>query len=126
MLTAHPEAVGTTGSTQVTAIAEGVGQTVLHRADGVELIGEMAGSGYRRPPALARRADGQTIQLTPLLYQVLEAIDGRRTLEEVAAEVTTRYGRTVSPDNVRTLMERQLDPMGLLVKADGSQPQVRK
>src|SRR3954454_9107624 len=96
------------------------------RADGVQLIGEMVGSGYRRPPALARRADGQTIQLTPLLYQVLEAIDDRRTLDDVAAEVTTRLGRTVTADNVRTLMERQLDPMGLLVKADGSQPQVRK
>src|SRR3954454_5163659 len=96
------------------------------RADGVQLIGEMVGSGYRRPPALARRGDGQTIQLTPLLYQVLEAIDGRRTLDEVAAEVTERLGRTVSADNVRTLMERQLDPMGLLVKADGTQPQVRK
>ena len=28
----------------------------------------MRGSGYRVPPALARRADGQVVQLTPLLY----------------------------------------------------------
>ena len=34
------------------------------RADGVQLIGEMEGSGYREPPALVRRGDGQTIQLT--------------------------------------------------------------
>ena len=36
-------------------------QQVLQRADGVELIGEMAGSGYKIPPSLVRRADGQTI-----------------------------------------------------------------
>ncbi len=38
------------------------------RVDGVELIGEMVGSGYRTPPALVRRGDGQVLQLTPLLY----------------------------------------------------------
>ena len=53
------------------------------RADGVELIGEMVGSGYREPPSLARRGDGQTFQLTPLLYLVLSAIDGRRSYDEV-------------------------------------------
>lgn len=40
-------------------------------ADGVQLLGPAQGSGYREPPALVRRADGQTIQLTPLLYAVL-------------------------------------------------------
>ena len=48
------------------------------RVDGVELIGEMVGSGYRTPPALVRRGDGQVLQLTPLLYTVLNAVDGRR------------------------------------------------
>ena len=81
------------------------------RADGVQLIGEMKGSGYREPPALARRGDGQTIQLTPLLYLVLAALDGERTHEEVAAEVSRSFGRTVSADNVRTLVE-QLRPDG--------------
>ncbi|MDQ1604088.1 MAG: putative peptide zinc metalloprotease protein, partial [Actinomycetota bacterium] len=47
-------------------------------ADGVELLGELANSGYRSAPSLVRRADGQTISLTPLLYQVLAAIDGTR------------------------------------------------
>jgi len=37
-------------------------------ADGVELISQSQGSGYRTPPALVRRADGQVIQLTQLLY----------------------------------------------------------
>ena len=38
------------------------------RVDGVQLLGEMVGSGYRNPPSLVRRSDGQTLQLTPLLY----------------------------------------------------------
>ena len=45
-------------------------------ADGVQLLGTAEGSGYREPPALVRRADGQTLQLTRLLYLVLEAADG--------------------------------------------------
>ena len=54
------------------------------RPDGLELIGEMVGSGYRTPPSLVRREDGQTLQLTPLLYAVLEAVDGRRGYAEIA------------------------------------------
>ena len=68
-------------------------QEVPVRADGVQLIGEMPGSGYRTPPALVRRADGQTIQLTPLLYLVLEAVDGRRTHAEIGERVSAAFGR---------------------------------
>ena len=76
------------------------------RADGVELIGEMKGSGYREPPALARRSDGQTIQLTPLLYLVLAAMDGNRTLAEIGAALSGPLGKVVSADNVRSLIEK--------------------
>src|SRR5687767_1462402 len=38
------------------------------RAEGVELIGEFEQSGFEDPPSLARRADGQVVQLTELLY----------------------------------------------------------
>jgi len=96
------------------------------RADGVQLLGTAEGSGYREPPALVRRADGQTLQLTRLLYLVLEAADGTRGLEDIAREVSTAFGRLVSAENVRTLMDKQLLPMGLLRLADGSQPEVKK
>ena len=49
------------------------------RVDDVQLLGAMVGSGYRTPPSLVRRGDGQTLQLTPLLYLVLDAIDGQRS-----------------------------------------------
>src|SRR4029453_17096706 len=77
---------------------------VPFRADGVELIGETKGSGYREPPSLVRRADGQAIQLTRLLYLVLEAVDGQRTLGQIAERASARFGKLVSEDNVRTLV----------------------
>ncbi len=64
---------------------------------GIELLGALTGSGYRNPPSLVRRPDGQTVQLTPLLYLVLEAIDGVRTYTDVAETVSTAYGRRVAP-----------------------------
>jgi putative peptide zinc metalloprotease protein len=110
----------------VTAEPAGTGQAALQRADGVELIGEMTGSGYRVPPSLARRADGQTVQLTPLLYALLREIDGRRTAEEVSAAVTASTGRTVSEENVRQLVDEKLRPLGLLRREDGTQPVLKK
>ncbi|MEJ7832903.1 MAG: hypothetical protein WKF79_08325 [Nocardioides sp.] len=85
----------------------------------------MVGSGYREPPALARRADGQTVQLTPLLYAVLTAVDGRRGAAELAEDVSDSTGRDVSPDNVLQLLDK-LRPMGLLQSADGDEPELSR
>src|SRR3954447_21191994 len=76
------------------------------RAEGVTLIGEMAGSGYRVPPALVRRADGQTVQLTPLLYATLAAVDGRRTYQDLAEAVSADLGRTLTEANVVALLDK--------------------
>src|SRR5215212_6738591 len=110
----------------MTTTEAGPAQASLHRAAGVQLIGEMAGSGYRVPPSLVRRADGQTIQLTPLLYALLREIDGRRTTAEVSAAVSESTGRTVSEENVRQLVDERLRPLGLLRREDGSQPVLKK
>src|SRR3954469_9457402 len=90
------------------------GREVLALADGVELVGEYEDSGFKEPPLLARRADGQMIQLTRLLYLVAAAADARRDEEDVAAIVSEHYGRRVSGDNVRLLAEKQLRPLGVL------------
>ena len=84
------------------------------RTTGIELLGALTGSGYRNPPSLVRRPDGQTVQLTPLLYLVLEAIDGERSYGDVAEAVSTAYGRRLAPDDVRQLTEAQLRPLGLV------------
>ena len=96
------------------------------RVDGVQLIGEMVGSGYRTPPALVRRADGQVLQLTPLLYLVLHAADGRRSCAEIADVVGRGLGRSVTEDDVRTLVDSHLRPLGLLKHADGSEPELKR
>ena len=96
------------------------------RPAGLELIGEMAGSGYRTPPSLVRREDGQTLQLTPLLYAILEAVDGRRGYAEIARRVSARTGRSVTAADVESLSERQLRPRGLLLQADGTAPRVER
>ena len=93
------------------------------RAEGVELLGEVSGSGYAVAPCLARRADGQTVQLTPLLHATLEALDGDSGSEAVAAQVREQTGRPVSAENVEVLLER-LREQGLVRRADGSQPEL--
>jgi putative peptide zinc metalloprotease protein len=96
------------------------------RVDGVELIGEMVGSGYRTPPALVRRGDGQVLQLTPLLYTVLDAVDGQRTYADIAELVGRGLGRSVTEADVRTLVDRHLRPLGLLALADGTEPEFKR
>ena len=96
------------------------------RVDGVQLIGEMVGSGYRSPPALARRGDGQVLQLTPLLYLVLDAADGRRSCAEIADVVGRAMGRGLTEADVRTLVDTHLRPLGLLKGADGSDPELKR
>src|ERR671915_1540910 len=99
---------------------------VLRRADGIELIGEFEDSGFRHPPLLARRADGQVVQHTELLYAVAEASDGHRDVQAVADTASERCGRTVTKDNAVFLAERKLRPLGVLALADGTTPALDK
>src|SRR4051794_32797577 len=99
---------------------------VPSRAEGVTLIGELPGSGYRDAPSLVRRSDGQTMQLTRLLYLVLEAVGGTRRYDEIADQVSGHVGRRLTADQARLLVDDKLRPLGLLTGADGSQPAVRK
>jgi putative peptide zinc metalloprotease protein len=95
-------------------------------AEGIELIGEYEDSGYKEPPSIARRADGQVIQLPKLLYFVAESADGNRTYEQIAERVTEATGRGVAGDDIRFLVTEKLRPLGVLAQTDGSSPQVQK
>jgi putative peptide zinc metalloprotease protein len=96
------------------------------RPTGLELVGRFEGSGFREPPYLVRRADGQVIQLSRLLYLVAAEADGRRDAREIAARVGARIGRRVSADNVGFLVDRKLRPLGVLTAPDGSTPELPK
>ncbi|MEA2933286.1 MAG: putative peptide zinc metalloprotease protein [Actinomycetota bacterium] len=66
------------------------------------------------------------IQLTRLLYLVAEHADGERDYDAIASLVSEQFDKTVSADNVRTLVDDKLRPLGLLAAADGSSPPVTK
>jgi putative peptide zinc metalloprotease protein len=95
-------------------------------ADGVELIGEYEGSGFREPPSLVRRPDGQVIQLPPLLYAVAARADGTRSCEAIAREVSDEMQRGLDAEQVEFVVDEKLRPMGILALADGSSPDVEK
>jgi putative peptide zinc metalloprotease protein len=89
-------------------------------APGVELIGEYEDSGYKDPPLIARRPDGQVVQLSRLLYLVAARADGQRPYEQIAKEVTQEFGRGLEADDARYLVDEKLRPLGIIKPADGS------
>jgi putative peptide zinc metalloprotease protein len=95
-------------------------------SEGVKLLGTVAGSGYRQAPALVQRADGQTIQLTPLLYELVSQIDGERSYDELATLLTEHCGKLATADDVRFLTEAKLRPLGVLQAPDGSEPSIAR
>ena len=95
-------------------------------ADGVELIGEYEGSGYKEPPSLVRRSDGQVIQLPPLLYAIAVRCDGRNTTDDIAREVGGEIRRTIDAEQVQYLIDEKLRPLGVLTLRDGSSPKLEK
>jgi len=82
---------------------------------GLRLHGEYQGGGFVEPRYLARRGDGQVVQLSRLLHLVASSIDGVRDTETIAHRVSARYGREVSADNVGYLIGNKLQPMGITV-----------
>jgi len=81
---------------------------------GTELLGEYLESGFAAPVYLARRADGQVVQLTQLLYLVACAADGHADCDEIAAAVSDASGRRISAANVMHLIEHKLEPCGVI------------
>jgi putative peptide zinc metalloprotease protein len=95
-------------------------------ADGIELIGEYEDSGYKEPPSIARRADGQIIQLPALLYVVAEQVDGRRTYAEIAERTSAAIERQVGAGDVEYLVDQKLRPLGVVAAVDGQGPELQK
>src|SRR3954451_12036228 len=91
------------------------------RAAGLELLGTVNGSGYKDGAALVRRADGQMVQLGPLMYALLEAIDGTRDHTALAAAMSERLGRRVEPEHVVALAGKLAD-QGLLAGSEEQAP----
>jgi putative peptide zinc metalloprotease protein len=102
----------------------GEGVAFLARADGVELLGPVHGSGYRDGAALVRRGDGQMVQIGPLMYAVLDAVDGERDGPALADAVSERVGKRVDLDAVASLAKK-LAAQGLLAGFEHHAPPKR-
>src|SRR3954462_13520136 len=81
---------------------------------GLELLGEMEGSGFEQTPFLVRRPDGQVVQLPELLYLVLEGTARVRNYGSLARDVTESFGAQIEPDDARFLVDEKLKPLGLV------------
>jgi putative peptide zinc metalloprotease protein len=101
-------------ATAAQAATDGPAELVPLRAAGTELLDEYQGSGLIEATYLVRKPGGQVVQVSRLLYLVLDGIDGRRTIAEIAARVTLAFGRTVSAGNVEYLLANKLAPLGLV------------
>jgi putative peptide zinc metalloprotease protein len=100
---------------------EGATEAPLNRAEGVELLGPVHGCGYRDGLALVRRADGQMVQMGPLMYAVLESADGTRDARELAVAVSEKLGRRLGPEHVIKLGDK-LSSQGLLAGTEHRAP----
>src|SRR5438067_6094995 len=83
-------------------------------APGTELFGVYQGSGLEDPPYLVRRPDGRLAQVSRLLYAVLSEMDGEQSLHDIADNAGAAAGRPIDGDDVSFLIERKLNPLGLV------------
>jgi putative peptide zinc metalloprotease protein len=95
-------------------------------ADGVELIGEFAGSGYKEPPYIARRADGQVVYMGKLFFLVAEEIDGHARYDEIAERATDRARLELDGESAHYIVNEKLRPLGLVASEDGATPKLNK
>src|SRR5688500_9853752 len=82
-------------------------------AGGVQLVGELSGSGFKDRQWLVMKG-GRFVQVGELLYRVLELADGTRTVPELASQLGSSIGRGISAENVEYLLHKKLIPMGLI------------
>jgi putative peptide zinc metalloprotease protein len=84
-------------------------------AAGAALLGPLQGSGFRDTRYLMRRADGQTVLVSPLLYLLAFHCNGRQDVPTIADAVSETYGRRLTPANALYLIEAKLEPLGIVV-----------
>jgi putative peptide zinc metalloprotease protein len=95
-------------------------------AAGLELIGEFEDSGFKQAPYIARRADGQVVQLPEMLYRLAEQIDGQRDLEQIADRFSEAIERRVQARDAGMLIDEQLRPLGVVAPSTGEEVELGK
>ncbi len=79
----------------------------------------MPDTGFVDQQWLVRRGDTY-VQVTELLYTLLEQLDGERTVAQVAERLTDLTPWQVTPEHVQTLVRTRLAPLGLVGAASAA------
>ena len=88
-------------------------------APGVEPVGEFQGSGTELQTYLVRRGSAM-LQVSELLYNLIGLLDSHRDTREIALALSEKLGRSLTSDQVRYLLEKKIEPLGLLAGTDPS------
>lgn len=82
-------------------------------AAGVQLLGLLPNTGFKDRQWLIQRGD-RFIQITEVLYRILEQTDGTHDLDEIATAVSLAIDRVVTPEQVMQLIQARLIPLRLV------------
>jgi putative peptide zinc metalloprotease protein len=88
-------------------------------AENVQLVGELPDTAFVDRQWLIQR-DGQFVQLTELLYRIVELLDGERTLDEIAEDLSESTRWLVTADQVEQLIASKLMPLAIVAGVDGA------
>src|SRR4051812_32246812 len=78
------------------------------------LLGELD-SGASEQAYLLTHPDGRHFQVAGALYHLASLLDGQRGTNTIAAELSERIGRPVTAEEVETIVDRKLAPLGIIV-----------
>jgi putative peptide zinc metalloprotease protein len=92
----------------------------------MELIGEFEDSGFKEAPYIARRSDGQVVQMPAMLYALAAEVDGRRGYDEIAESYSHRIQRGVTGEMVEMLIDEKLRPLGVIAPEHGEHQELNK
>jgi putative peptide zinc metalloprotease protein len=108
------------------AVSDPAAHDPLRLLPGVELLGRVEGSGLREAPYYVRRADGEVVQLSRLLYVIAEHAGSGRSLEEIGCHAGAELQLSIRPEQVHYVLEQKLHPLGLVAGPDGSAPKLER
>jgi outer membrane lipoprotein-sorting protein len=83
------------------------------RSAGVRLMGTMKDMGFAESQWLIERG-GEYVQVSELLYRIIELSDGQHTLRELADGVTSSTDWMIEPEDVEHLIASKLAPLGII------------
>lgn len=98
--------------------------TAWRNVPGLRLLGPVTDSGLVKTTYLVQRPDGQVVQLSDLLYQVLAAAGSGLEPQELARRVSDAIRKEVSTDDLDYLIATKLAPLGLIEDMSESAPRL--